>query len=203
MHFPMTAFVLCDPMGFATIFDHLSHVHWWAQGVPSTGYVTTYRTSGGNSRVDFQCSNNRNATRTMNAVQFRTAPYSAGHSGGPACRAVGAAGVNVGITSIGDGDGGDGTMWLSRSAMRTRFLVSTRIQHIALACAGRGSATLYRSMGSTTRQVLPIAGNALIGKAYTTNPAFLVAGTFVNTTVPCVMIIDGAVGGDEMLAFGY
>lgn len=42
----------------------------------------------------------------QNSVQYRTAPYSAGHSGGPACRAVGAS-INVGITSIGDGDGGE------------------------------------------------------------------------------------------------
>eukprot|EP00041_Stephanoeca_diplocostata_P019993 m.438279 g.438279 ORF g.438279 m.438279 type:complete len:551 (+) comp21443_c0_seq2:76-1728(+) len=172
-------------------------------GIPSTGYITSYQTRPITQRVDFRCSGNQTAFRTMNIMQYKTTPLSTSFARGPSCRGVARNNGLVAGASIGDGGGTDLVMWLPRAALRTQFLISTQVRYIALACAGTGSAVLQRSYGSTARQTIPITGNSFIGKAYSTNGAFLSAGSYVNTTVPCTMVVDAARDGDEILVFGY
>eukprot|EP00041_Stephanoeca_diplocostata_P020333 m.453164 g.453164 ORF g.453164 m.453164 type:complete len:268 (+) comp21547_c0_seq17:1109-1912(+) len=75
-------------------------------GIPSSGYVTAFRDTAGSSRVDFQCSNSQNISRTMGIAQYAGSPFNTANYAGVACRAVGAASYKIGATSIGDSDGG-------------------------------------------------------------------------------------------------
>eukprot|EP00041_Stephanoeca_diplocostata_P020335 m.453110 g.453110 ORF g.453110 m.453110 type:complete len:103 (+) comp21547_c0_seq8:148-456(+) len=72
-------------------------------------------------------------------AQYAGSPFNTANYAGVACRAVGAASYKIGATSIGDSDGGDGTMWQPESALRSHFLIPVATQHIALACAGTGA----------------------------------------------------------------
>eukprot|EP00035_Acanthoeca_spectabilis_P021193 m.436864 g.436864 ORF g.436864 m.436864 type:complete len:555 (-) comp18028_c0_seq1:297-1961(-) len=173
-------------------------------GVSSTGYVSAVSSSlpDNNITVVARCGNGQTRTSTITTGTYISNVYRASQYNGFGCtiNATTPGGL-VGATSIGDGDGGDGTMWLPVSALRTEFIIPMNAQHYTLACTSPGIALEQVRKGVTRGQVnRTVAGRA--GGAFYYGTGTINAGLYVSTTMPCYIVADSLPDTDELVIFG-
>jgi hypothetical protein len=98
------------------------------------------------------------------------------------------------------GDGGDGTMFLSPNYMlASRFVIPMDWQHFTIVCSTTGTATIQSTWGAST-QTVSMAGTTDVGAFYFRTGGG-VAGTVVHTFVPCYLVVDSAANQDEVVVF--
>lgn len=90
-------------------------------------------------------------------------------------------------------------MWVSPNLLRTQFIIPMTHQHFTIACSAPGSATVKTSLGVSTGETFLISGSATGAFIYVGSGA---AGRYITTTVPCFVIADGSLDGDELVIWG-
>jgi hypothetical protein len=126
---------------------------------------------------------------------------------GQTCRLSGTGNQLVNGASIADGDGGEGTMWMPESMMKTRFIFALVAAQFSLVCTTSGTA-FYTTAGmsdTANRVSITIAnadGATNAGASWWSPGGTYAAGTYVETTVPCYIIADGSSAQDENVVYG-
>lgn len=139
----------------ATDYFILSPASPVAFGIPSTGWLASMQATLPDAAVSVvvACGSRRAVTTNPAVGAYTASSGSASNYNVAPCTATAAAGGLVGATSIGDSDGGDGTMWLPITALRTEFIIPMNAQHYTIGCVGAGTATEQTSKGVTRGQV--------------------------------------------------
>eukprot|EP00035_Acanthoeca_spectabilis_P016976 m.354065 g.354065 ORF g.354065 m.354065 type:complete len:333 (-) comp16594_c0_seq1:1387-2385(-) len=96
----------------------------------------------------------------------------------------------------------EATMWMPTTLLKNEFIIPIRVQHYSITCSRPGSALIQTSKGN-------IVGQRRVGIAGNTNGAFYrfgspvnTPGLYINTTVPCYLVVDGVLDGDELIIYG-
>merc|ERR1712178_627206 len=100
-------------------------------------------------------------------------------------------------TSIGDGDGGDGTSWMPIDMLNQRFIIPTATQHVTIGCMEPAQVSYYNTAGTLTTVSLTGSGANDQYTKYKWSTAATAGFTLNASSASCLVVADIPSDHDE------